>query len=184
MRKLPTLFLLLVILACTNNPRRQNEIRKVKIGQMRQSRQSSSASNSYAHSTSEKSRNTVIRMRKSDGVFYVPIVINGISMEFIFDTGASSICLSDIEAKFLLRQGKLNKSDILGVSNYLIADGSTVESIEINLSEVSIGNRTLYNVRASVITGQRAPLLLGQSFLSRFGEISINYPNQTLTFMD
>ena len=37
---------------------------------------------------------TRIRMVKENGVYYVPIEVNGLNLRFIFDTGASSILLS------------------------------------------------------------------------------------------
>ena len=44
-------------------------------------------------------------MEKEGGVRHVWIEINGIRLRFIFDTGASSICISPAEAEVLFRQG-------------------------------------------------------------------------------
>ena len=41
---------------------------------------------------------TKVRMEKAGGVYLVPIKVNGLDLKFIFDTGASSICLSSAEA--------------------------------------------------------------------------------------
>ena len=37
---------------------------------------------------------TKVSMRKEGGVYLVPITVNGLNLDFIFDTGASSISLS------------------------------------------------------------------------------------------
>ena len=50
------------------------------------------------------------------------------------------------------------------------------------LKTVEIGNRTLYNVQASIVHNMQAPLLLGQSALNKFGKISIDYNKNEITF--
>lgn len=35
-----------------------------------------------------------VTMEKQGNVYYVPGKVNGLSMKFIFDTGASNVCLS------------------------------------------------------------------------------------------
>ena len=48
------------------------------------------------------------------------------------------------------------------------------------LREVKIGDAVLHNVDASVVHSQKAPLLLGQSALERFGTITIDNINSKL----
>lgn len=124
----------------------------------------------------------IVKMRHDRGVYYVPISVNGIPMEFIFDTGASIISISAAEAIFLMRQGKLLESDFLGTSYFSDATGTISEGTRINLREVQIGNKKLFNIEASVVHNLEAPLLLGQSALARFGKISIDYKKNQLVF--
>ena len=126
-------------------------------------------------------RNSVIiQMIKRGGVYEVPIEINGRSMNFIFDTGASDITISNVEAMFLYKQGQLTEEDIVGTQEYMIADGTISEGTIINLRKVKIGNKELLNVKASIVHNSQAPLLLGQSALSRFGKVSIDYDNSQI----
>lgn len=125
---------------------------------------------------------TIVKMRHVNGVYYIPCKINGVEMEFIFDTGASDITMSLTEAMFLYKQGRLTDADILGSSTYQIADGSVTDGAIINLRSVTIGSVTLHNVKASVMSNMDAPLLLGQSALSRFGKLSIDYNRGEITF--
>ena len=125
---------------------------------------------------------SVVKMKKMGGVYFVPVEINGIPMEFIFDTGASDITLSATEAIFLYKQGKLTEEDIRGTQQYQIADGTLAEGTVITLKTVRIGNKTLHNVEASIVHNQEAPLLIGQSALSRFGKITIDYKNNEIRF--
>lgn len=126
--------------------------------------------------------NEIIKMRLSNGVFFVPIEINGVSMEFIFDTGASIISLSQTEALFLLKQGKLKDEDFRGTQQFTDANGDISEGSTVNLKEVKIGNKTIYNIEASIVHNQVAPLLFGQSAMNKFGKITIDYSKNEIMF--
>ncbi len=124
-----------------------------------------------------------IHMRKGDGgVYYVPMRVNGQELEFCFDTGAGIISISRLEAALLLKQGKINKDDVIGESQATIADGSTVHGTRINLREVELAGVILRDVEADISDNDSAPLLLGQSAMSRFGAFKVDYKKQTITF--
>ncbi|WP_051554821.1 retropepsin-like aspartic protease family protein [Maribacter antarcticus] len=123
-----------------------------------------------------------IRMVYENGIYKIPIKINGVSMDFIFDTGASIISISETEAIFLIKQGKILEDDILGSIYYQDATGKISEGTQINLRSVSIGENEVYNVKASVVHNLEAPLLLGQSALSRFGKVTIDYNKNVISF--
>ena len=129
-----------------------------------------------------RSGRIVVKMKKENGVYKIPVRINGTEMDFIFDTGAGIISISYLEASFLYKQGKITKDDILGREQFQDATGTISEGAIINLKEVTIGNQTLYNVHASVTSNVNAPLLLGQSALEKFGRITIDYQNAEIIF--
>jgi len=124
--------------------------------------------------------NTSIKMHKFGGVYHVPVSINGTEMFFIFDTGASTISISNIEALFLFKQGKLTKEDFIGEQDFIDANGDISTGALINLKEVKLGSYLLTDVQASVVNNLEAPLLLGQSALSRFGNIEVDYKSESL----
>ena len=124
--------------------------------------------------------NTSIKMHKFGGVYHVPVSINGTEMFFIFDTGASTISISNTEALFLFKQGKLTKEDFIGEQDFLDANGDISTGRVINLKEVKLGNYLLTDVKASIVDNLEAPLLLGQSALSRFGNIEVDYKSESL----
>ena len=127
-------------------------------------------------------KKTIVKMQKVNGVFKIPVKINDVGMSFIFDTGAGMISISAIEAGFLYRQGKLSKNDILRTSNFMDAKGDITEGTIINLRTVTIGDRTLSDIEATVVNNISAPLLFGQSALEKFGKISIDYTRGEITF--
>lgn len=114
-----------------------------------------------------------IKMEKAGGIYKIPCEVNGLRMKFYFDTGASLVSISMKEALFMLENGYLSKTDIIGTGKSSIADGSIVENTIINLRELKIGSKKLQNVRASVSNSLMAPILLGQSALKRLGEYKV-----------
>ena len=125
---------------------------------------------------------TIVKMAKQNGVYQIPVTINGSEMYFIFDTGAGMISISTVEATFLYKQGKLTDDDIIGKANFLDAQGNISEDVLIRLKEVTIGNRKIRNIDASVVGNAKAPLLFGQSALEKFGKISIDYGKGEISF--
>ncbi len=115
-----------------------------------------------------------IPFTKTRGVTEVQCIVNGLPLHFVFDTGASDVTMSMVEATFMLKNKYLSPLDVVGKQNYLTADGNVSEGTVINLKSVKIGDLELTNVRASVVKSQNAPLLLGQSVLGRLGKIEID----------
>ena len=74
----------------------------------------------------------------------------------------------------MMKNGFLSKEDVIGSTYFSDAAGNVNEGTVINLKKVQFGDLELNNVRASVVKNQKAPLLLGQSVLSRAGKIEID----------
>lgn len=115
-----------------------------------------------------------IQMEKEGGVYKVPCTVNGVKMKFIFDTGAATVSMSQTMAQFLLDGEYLSESDIKGTGKSVLADGSIVNHATINLRDVEIGGMHIHNVEATVIEGQNAPLLLGQTAIGELGRVTID----------
>ena len=118
--------------------------------------------------------------RKAGGTFNVDCSVNGLALNMIFDTGASDVSISKVEADFMLKNNYLSKNDIKGKQYYQTADGGISEGTVITLKEVRIGDAVLHNVDASVVKSQKAPLLLGESVLQKFGTFTVDNINSKL----
>lgn len=109
--------------------------------------------------------------------------VNGLPLNFIFDTGASVISISSVEAAFMLKNDYLEESDLGGVRQFRLASGEFVDGTVVNLREVNLGGVVFKNVRASIQNNQEAPVLLGQSMLARMSSYNINRENNTISFV-
>lgn len=117
---------------------------------------------------------TEVPFTKENGICNVKCKINDLPLYFVFDTGASTVSLSMVEATFMMKNGYMDKKDVVGNQYFLDANGNVSEGTIINVRQVDFGGLKLENVRASVVRNQKAPLLLGQSVLSRLGKIEID----------
>lgn len=121
-----------------------------------------------------------IPFTREGGVCKVKCSINSLPLHFIFDTGASDVSVSSVEATFMVKNDYLSPNDVIGRQNYLNANGEISEGAVVNLRDVKLGNLHLSNVKASVVKNQSAPLLLGQTVLSRLGKIEIDNSKSVL----
>lgn len=114
-----------------------------------------------------------LQMEKDGGVYKIPCELNGLKMRFIFDTGASTVCMSQNYAIFMAENGYLSKDDIIGHSKSTVADGRTIKNKVVNIRSLKIGGLELNNIEAVIIDSQDAPLLLGLSAIEKLGPVTI-----------
>jgi aspartyl protease family protein len=106
------------------------------------------------------------------GHFTTNGTINGKSVRFVVDTGATHIAMSQAEAQ---RIGLAYQKGQRGMSN--TANGP-VPVHQVKLDVVRVGDVQVYNVDATVLPAQMDQVLLGNSFLTRF---QMKRENDTLT---
>lgn len=123
---------------------------------------------------------TEVPFTKENGVCKVKCNINNLPLHFVFDTGASDVTISMVEATFMMKNGYLSSKDVVGSQRYMDANGDVSVGTVINMKNVNFGGLDLNNVRASVVRNQKAPLLLGQSVLSRLGKVEIDNAKSVL----
>lgn len=145
-----------------------------------ESRAKSSDGSAHASRTKGEEVTSEIPFTKENGICNVKCKINDLPLYFVFDTGASTVSLSMVEATFMMKNGFLDKKDVVGSQYFLDANGNVSEGTIINIRRVDFGELKLENVRASVVRNQKAPLLLGQSVLGRLGRIEIDNGNHLI----
>ncbi|MEE8333900.1 MAG: TIGR02281 family clan AA aspartic protease [Alphaproteobacteria bacterium] len=119
---------------------------------------------------------TVTVRQSQGGHFRVDVLVEGVSLHMLVDTGATLVTLSPADAK---RIG-IDLDRLIYSQRFRTANGEVLGAA-IRLREIRIGPIVLRNVRASV---NRAPMdasLLGQSFLNRLGGYTVKNGQLTLT---
>jgi aspartyl protease family protein len=111
---------------------------------------------------SEGTGRQIVITAETGGHFFVSGLINGHTVRFIVDTGATSVSLSEAEAN---RIGLDYKNGKLSYSN--TANGIAIVH-KVQLASIRIGDVQVYNVDATVLPASIPYVLLGNSFLERF----------------
>lgn len=111
---------------------------------------------------SEGSGKQIVLTAQGGGHFYAPGTINGKSVRFVVDTGATLVSMDQYEAD---RLGIDWKKGQRGMSR--TANGDT-PIFRTTLPSVRIGDVQVYNVEAVVSPTPMPYILLGNSFLTRF----------------
>ncbi len=121
-------------------------------------------------------RGTVSFNRARDGHFYAELEVNGKKVEFVVDTGASDIVLSQQDAEYL---GYATR-DLIYSGRASTANG-VVPMARITLDSVLLGRFADQNIVATVNGGELDTSLLGMRYLKRFRKIEIAGSRLTLT---
>lgn len=125
-----------------------------------------------------------IRLHKKSGVYHVPLRINDVlTRNFVLDTGAAEVVISEEVLKALKESGTLKQKNYLPRQTFLLANGARVNYPRVILDRISLGSHTVRNVPA-VILKRKGALLLGQSFLSRLATWSLDNRRQLLIVAD
>lgn len=104
--------------------------------------------------------------RARDGHFYVPGTINGAAVEFLVDTGASLVVVSDAVAR---RAGLATGEPTTFQTANGAVRGRLVPRVPVTAGPLSVSSTT---VGVGLVGGNADRGLLGQNFLSRF-DVSI-----------
>jgi aspartyl protease family protein len=117
---------------------------------------------------------TIVLSADSGGHFWANGTINGKSVRFVVDTGATNVSMSQSLAE---RLGLDYRNGQRGVSN--TANGQ-VQAYRVPLTSVRVGEVEVYNVAATIVPVPMDYVLLGNSFLTRF---QMKRENDTLTLV-
>jgi clan AA aspartic protease (TIGR02281 family) len=121
-----------------------------------------------------------VQIERRGNTYSVPVRINDvIALPFVLDTGATDLVIPADVALTLVRAGALTRDDFIGAKPYYLANGSEQIGERVIIREVKVGAHIVTNVTA-IINPSASELLLGQSFLSKFGIVTLDYKRLVL----
>lgn len=129
-----------------------------------------------------ETRDNTIRLRNEGHVFVLTARLNDVleNQDFIFDTGASDVTITPDVFLVLYKAGTIKDSDYIGSKTYQLADGSFIKSSRFILHEMKIDGIVLTDVEVSISNSTQAPMLFGQSGITKLGNYKIDFDNNLL----
>ncbi|MGH1446210.1 MAG: retropepsin-like aspartic protease family protein [Cognatishimia sp.] len=112
----------------------------------------------------------------ADGHYYLTAEVNGTEINFVVDTGATDLVLSQEDAT---RAG-LNTDTLRFLGRAMTANGEVRTAI-VRLDEVQVGDYTDEDIAARVTQSDMDISLLGMSYLNRYEQITITKGKLVLT---
>ena len=120
-------------------------------------------------------QNEFVLTRSRDGHFYINLNINNYQIDFLVDTGASAIILSNSDGKKL----GFDKEALSYWKSATTANGEILISPVI-LDQIKMGPIRFSNVKAFISQKNMEKSLLGMSFINRFKKLEINQNKMTI----
>ncbi len=113
------------------------------------------------------------------GVYIVECLVNSYREDFAYDQHSPArISLS--KAMDLLKSGGISKEDFEGDPAKILKDNTIVKNAVINLKEVRIANKSVFNVKVRVDYKLRYDLVFGDEVLKQFGKYKFDTKLQKL----
>jgi len=103
----------------------------------------------------------VIMTADNQGHFFTTGTVNGTSVRFMVDTGATTIALTPSDAR------RIGIDLSRGEQGFASTANGRASIVKVALDTVRIGDITLHNVEAAVLQTEMPAALLGMSFLNR-----------------
>ena len=112
-------------------------------------------------------RTETVLEREDNGHFYVHAKINGELVRFIVDTGASAVALTEEDAERIGLDVDPDAFEYIGEG----ASGPVLGQL-VTIDEIDVDGKVVDNVSGAVLKGSKLSLL-GQSYLTRMGEVQM-----------
>ena len=106
--------------------------------------------------------------RSFDGHFYADAQVNGATIHFLVDTGATGIALNADDARRAGIAFDSNQAEVIGTG----ASGAVLGHF-VRLNRVQLGLKSVSDTPAVILEGGDRSLL-GQTFLTQFGSVEIH----------
>ncbi len=132
-----------------------------------------------------------VNFKKTDAnLKTIHVKLNGTnSYDALFDTGCSSMLISQLELIDLLKSGTISQDDQIGSAVVALADGSSKEVPVFNIREVTIIDKdgkehTIRDVNATVEENMGADILIGSTVIDNLAKKSytVDLNKKTIRF--
>mgnify|MGYP006150042011 CR=1 FL=1 len=140
----------------------QGETAVIEVNGQRQTLRVGDAPVSLGKATEQTGAQRIVLTADAQGHFMPPGQINGREVQFMVDTGATLVILSESDAR------RINLAFDKGRKVKVNTANGAVAGYEVRLATIRVGEAQVYDVPAIVLPQSMPFVLLGNSFLTRF----------------
>lgn len=125
--------------------------------------------------------NTIAYTTNKEGLETFRVIVEQYTETFVYDK-SSKFYVSLNKALEMLKKGEINKDNFKTDDiNKTLSAGSIANNAVIRLNSVTIAGKTVENIEVTVIHNLKYDWTIGDSALAKFGKVSFNKKDNTLT---
>jgi peptidoglycan-associated lipoprotein len=117
-----------------------------------------------------------------NGLIQVPCIVNGFTLNFVYDRRTIRPSISLGSALRLLKEGAITKDNFAGDPELVLGDGTIANRALFTVETLRIGNTTLYDVELQVDHQLKAQMMIGEITLSEIGNFVIDNEKKQIVF--
>jgi len=109
-------------------------------------------------------------------------VINGHSAQVVLSEEGPGLSFSVEETLKMLKSGSIGKTDFAGDPQKILGNNSVADKSIFTVGEINISKKSAFDLEATVLQKQKAPVLMSEKVLKRFGAYTIDKEKQQIIF--
>lgn len=117
-----------------------------------------------------------------NGLIQVPCIVNGFTLNFVYDRRTIRPSISLGSALRLLKEGAITKNNFVGDPELVLGDGTIANRALFTVETLRIGNTTLNDVEIQVDHQLKVQMMIGEITLSEIGNFVIDNENKQIVF--
>lgn len=143
-------------------------------------------------SNDTNAKNVVVEINPNDnqvkilpsggGKFEARCVVNGKSQDFKYEASEANLQISEQLVKDYMKDYRITISEFKDKEKALNEDGSIKENSVVTLKRITIGNKTVAGIEATIVKDLGTPVLMGSKTLSKFGDFILDEENRVIVF--
>jgi peptidoglycan-associated lipoprotein len=126
--------------------------------------------------------NVVPYTTNGDGTITFSAVVNGYTTQITLSDEGPGLSFSVDETLKMLKSGSIGRTDFEGDAEKILGNNSVADKSIFNVGEINIATKSAFELEATVLQKQKAPILMSEKILKKFGSYSIDKDRQQIVF--
>ena len=126
--------------------------------------------------------NVVPLTTNSDNSLSFSAVVNGFTTQITLSEEGPGLSFSVDATLKMLKSGAIGKTDFAGDAEKIIGNNSIADKSVFTVGEINITTKSAFDLEATVLQKQKAPVLMSEKVLKRFGNVTVDKEKKQIVF--